>query len=95
MCGGISGYNAEGLPPGPSNIMQVVIKRLSVRGFILFDHLANAGQAIGDLSGWIAAGELAVEEDIQQGFENTPKTFLRLFQGKNLGKQLIQIADPE
>jgi len=95
MCGGISGYNAEGPPPGPSNIMQIVIKRLSVRGFILFDHLANAGQAIGDLSSWIAAGELAVEEDIQQGFANTPKTFLRLFQGKNLGKQLIQIAEAE
>jgi len=95
MCGGISGYNAEGPPPGPSNIMQIVIKRLSVRGFILFDHLANAGQAIGDLSSWIAAGELVVEEDIQQGFANTPKTFLRLFQGKNLGKQLIQIAEAE
>ena len=25
----------------------------------------------------------------------TPATFLRLFEGKNLGKQLIQIAEPE
>ncbi len=95
MCGGISGYNAEEPPPGPRNIMQVVIKRLSIRGFILFDHLANAGQAIADLSKWTASGELVVEEDIQEGFENTPKTFLRLFQGKNLGKQLLKIADPE
>jgi len=95
MCGGISGYNAEEPPPGPRNIMQVVIKRLSIRGFILFDHLAGAGQAIADLSRWTASGELVVEEDIQEGFENTPKTFLRLFQGKNLGKQLLKIADPE
>ena len=94
MCGGISGYNEETPPPGPSNIMQIVIKRLSVKGFILFDHIANAAQAIADLSGWCASGELVVEEDIQEGFENTPKTFLRLFQGKNLGKQLIKIADP-
>lgn len=95
MCGGISGYNAETPPPGPSNIMQVVIKRLSVKGFILFDHIAAAAQAITDLSGWCASGDLVVEEDIQEGFENTPKTFLRLFQGKNLGKQLIKIADAE
>ena len=95
MCGGISGYNEEEPPPGPRNLMQTVIKRLSIRGFILFDHLAGAGQAIADLSAWTAAGDLVVEEDIQEGFENTPRTFLRLFEGKNLGKQLLKIADPE
>jgi len=95
LCGGISAYNEKELPPGPRNLMQTVIKRLSIRGFILFDHLANAAQAITDLSKWSASGELVVEEDIQEGFENTPKTFLRLFEGKNLGKQLLKIADPE
>ncbi len=95
MCGGISAYNEKELPPGPRNLMQTVIKRLSIRGFILFDHLAEAGQAIANLSEWTESGELIVEEDIQEGFENTPKTFLRLFEGKNLGKQLIKIADVE
>jgi len=95
ICGGISAYNEKELPPGPRNIMQIVIRRLSVKGFILFDHMANAGQAIADLSAWSAKGEIAVEEDIQEGFENTPATFLRLFQGKNLGKQLIKIAEQE
>jgi NADPH-dependent curcumin reductase CurA len=95
LCGGISSYNEKELPPGPRNIMQIVVHRLSVRGFILFDHIAGAAQAIADLKRWSAAGDLVVEEDIQEGFENTPKTFLRLFQGKNLGKQLLKIADAE
>ncbi len=95
MCGAISGYNEADPPPGPTNIRQTVVKRLTIRGFILFDHLANAGQAIGDLSKWLESGELVVEEDVQEGFENTPKTFLRLFQGKNLGKQLLKLGDPE
>ncbi len=95
LCGGISGYNEKELPPGPRNIMQIVVHRLSVRGFILFDHIAGVREAIADLSRWCELGELVVEEDIQEGFENTPKTFLRLFQGKNLGKQLIKIADAE
>ena len=95
LCGGISGYNEKELPPGPRNIMQIVVHRLSVRGFILFDHIAGAGEAISELTRLSAAGELVVEEDIQEGFENTPKTFLRLFQGKNLGKQLLKIADAE
>jgi hypothetical protein len=95
LCGGISGYNEKELPPGPRNIMQIIVKRLTVRGFILFDHIAGFAQAIADLGKWSASGEILVEEDIQEGFENTPKTFLRLFQGKNLGKQLLKIADAE
>ncbi len=95
ICGGISSYNEKELPPGPRNFMQIVVHRLSVRGFILFDHIAAAGEAIADLKRWNAAGDLVVEEDIQEGFKNTPKTFLRLFQGKNLGKQLLKIADAE
>jgi len=95
LCGGISGYNEKELPPGPRNIMQIVVHRLSVRGFILFDHIGGVAEAITDLRRWSEAGEIVVEEDIQEGFENTPKTFLRLFQGKNLGKQLLKIADAE
>lgn len=91
LCGGISAYNEETLPPGPSNYMQIVIRRLTVRGFILIDHLKDAAQAIGEISGWLAKGKLAHAEDIQVGFENTPKTFLRLFEGKNLGKQLLKV----
>jgi hypothetical protein len=34
------------------------------------------------------------KEDIQEGFTNAPKTLLRLFEGKNFGKQLLKIADP-
>lgn len=92
LCGGISAYNEETLPPGPSNYMQIVIRRLTVRGFILIDHLKDAGQAIGEISGWLKAGQLAHAEDIQVGFENAPKTFLRLFEGKNLGKQLLKVG---
>ena len=95
VCGGISGYNDETPAPGPSNFMQIVIQRLSVRGFILFDHIANAPQAIADLSKWSAEGEIVVEEDVQEGFENAPATFLRLFEGRNLGKQLLRIADAD
>jgi NADPH-dependent curcumin reductase len=94
LCGGISAYNEEELPPGPSNYMQIVIRRLTVKGFILIDHIAQAGEAIGSILGWINSGELIHAEDIQEGFENTPKTFFRLFEGQNLGKQLLKISDP-
>lgn len=73
--------------------MQIVIRRLTVKGFILIDYLAQAQKAIGDISSWVAEGKLAHAEDVQVGFEKAPQTLLRLFEGKNLGKQLLKIAD--
>ena len=94
LCGGISSYNAAELPPGPKNYMQLVIRRCTMQGFILIDYFHRANEAIAELSSWIDNGELKHAEDIQEGIENTPKTFLRLFEGKNLGKQLLKIAEP-
>jgi len=94
LCGGISQYNETDLPSGPKNYMQLVIKRCRMEGFIVIDYLHRAGEGIKDLSAWIASGELKHAEDIQEGIENTPKTFLRLFEGKNRGKQLLKIAEP-
>ncbi len=94
LCGGISAYNEKELPPGPRNYMQLVIRRCTMQGFLLLDYFSRAREAIDDLSKWIASGELVHAEDIQEGIENTPKTFLRLFQGQNLGKQLLKLGDP-
>ena len=94
LCGGISQYNDTDLPSGPKNYMQLVIRRCRMEGFIVIDYMHRAGEAIKELSAWIASGELKHGEDIQEGIENTPKTFLRLFEGKNRGKQLLKIAEP-
>jgi NADPH-dependent curcumin reductase CurA len=93
LCGGISSYNEAELPAGPKNYMQLVIRRCRMEGFILIDYFHRAPEAIEALSGWITSGKLIHAEDIQEGLENTPQTFLRLFEGKNKGKQLLKIAD--
>ena len=54
----------------------------------------KAAEAIEDLLGWIASGELTYQVDLQEGFDNIPDTLQRLFTGQNLGKQLLKIADP-
>lgn len=94
ICGAISGYNAEEPPPGPRNYLQLLMKRGRMEGFIVMDFLDKVQQAIGDLSGWLMAGKIKYQEDIVQGLENAPQALIRLFEGKNLGKQLVKIADP-
>ena len=94
LCGGISAYNATEPVPGPTNLMNLVIMRGRMEGFIVIDYMHRAGEAITDLMGWIGAGELKYQVDMQEGFDNIPDTLNRLFTGKNLGKQLLKIADP-
>ncbi len=74
--------------------MNLILKRARMEGFIVIDYMARFDEAVQALAEWVAAGKIAHVEDIQEGFENAPKTFLRLFEGKNLGKQLLKIADP-
>ena len=95
LCGAISGYNDAAPTPGPRNMMLLIARRVRMQGFILLDHLHQAATALEALSKWVGEGRIRYREDIQQGFENIPRTLLRLFRGENRGKQLLQIAEPE
>ena len=73
--------------------MNLILQRARMEGFIVIDYAARFGSAAQELMDWITSGKLTFQEDIQEGFENAPRTFLRLFEGKNMGKQLLKIAD--
>ena len=94
LCGGISSYNATEPQPGPKNLLNLIIMRARMEGFIVIDYMDRNHIAVPELLGWIQSGELVSREDIQEGFENIPDTLTRLFTGKNIGKQLLKIADP-
>ena len=91
LCGGIANYNAIDPVPGPNNLMNLVTNRGRMQGFIILDYLPRALEAVEALLGWVGAGELAYEVDVQQGFENIPKTLQRLYTGENFGKQLLRL----
>ena len=94
LCGGISAYNATEPVPGPSNLMNLVVMRARMEGFIILDYMDKASIAVGELLGWVKEDKLKFQIDLQEGFENIPDTLNRLFTGKNIGKQLLKIADP-
>ena len=92
MCGGISGYNEKEPPPGPRNLMNLIITRSRMQGFLVMDYASRFGEAISELSQWVAEGEVVHKEDVQEGIENAPRTFQRLFLGENTGKQLLKLV---
>jgi NADPH-dependent curcumin reductase CurA len=95
LCGGISGYNEKEPPPGPRNLMNIVRLRARIEGLIVIDYARRFAEGTAQLAAWVRAGELAHREDVQHGIENAPRTFLRLFSGENIGKQLLQVGEVE
>jgi NADPH-dependent curcumin reductase CurA len=91
LCGGISSYNSEQAPPGPRSLMSLVGTRSRMEGFLVLDYEDQFSQARKEMSQWMAEGRLVSQEDIQEGFENAPKTFMRLFTGQNRGKQMLKL----
>jgi NADPH-dependent curcumin reductase CurA len=90
-CGMISGYNAMEAMPGPRNIIQVVGKSLTMRGFIVMEFAALRPQFLAEMTGWIADGKLAWEETVFDGVEKAPDAFIGLFSGGNTGKMLVRL----
>lgn len=95
LCGGISsGYSLENQPPGPRNIFMLTVRSARMEGFIVLNYAQRFGEAIEQLVAWVSEGRIVYAEDIQHGLENAPATLRRLFEGKNFGKQILQIGEP-
>lgn len=91
VCGLIARYNAEGPAPGPSNLAMVLIQRLHMQGFIIFDHWDNYPRFLEKIGPKVANGEIDYAETVEEGLERTPDAFLALFEGTNTGKMLVRL----
>ena len=96
VCGIISAYNATELPPGPNLtpllMRDILVKRLTFRGFIVWDFASQEKEALTKLAEWIKEGKLNYREDIVDGIENAPEAFIGLLEGKNFGKLVIRVS---
>ena len=93
ICGAISSYNDEELPPGPSRYMALLVFRARMQGFLVFDYPDKDEAALADIAGLIRSGALVARETIVEGgVEDFGETLLRLFEGRNTGKLVLKIA---
>lgn len=92
ICGAISQYNNTTPIKGPANYLSLLVNRAMMRGIMVADYYPRAGEAMRDMGGWIAAGKLKTREDIDEGLENFPEAFLKLFSGENNGKLVLKVA---
>ena len=92
ICGLISAYNSKTPVPGPFNYRSILVNRLTVRGFIVFDFIAKYPQAATQLGEWHAAGKLKIREDVREGgIDAFPDVLNLLYTSGNFGKLVLKV----
>jgi hypothetical protein len=97
VCGMISWYNAGGLGEGadgfgaPSLWRNILVKFLSVNGFIISNHFDRYPEFLKEVGPKVASGEVRFIEDIAEGIENAPAAFRAMLKGGNKGKQIVKL----
>jgi NADPH-dependent curcumin reductase len=102
VCGMISWYNEGGLGANlvegknllPQLWRSILVKRLSVNGFIITDHSDQFVEFYREVSGRVQSGEISYRESISEGLPSAPEAFISLLKGGNFGKQLVRISSP-
>ena len=90
-CGGISGYNDEKPKPGPSNLVNITTKRLTMKGLIVGDWLDRQGEFEKEAGAHYQAGRLKSMETVVEGLDQAVDAFIGLFDGKNTGKMVVKL----
>ena len=98
VCGLISQYNATSLPDGPDRMNylmgQILRKRMTMRGFIVFDDFGHLYPQFAEQMGaWVKDGKIRYREEMISGLEQAPGAFIGLLKGDAFGKRVIHLAD--
>jgi len=94
LCGMVSQYN-NSKPEAELDMLPVLLKAGTVKGFILLNHLDRLGEASMKLAGWLAEGKIKYHADIADGLENALTAFKSLFTSgaSHRGKLMVRV-DP-
>jgi NADPH-dependent curcumin reductase len=94
ICGTMSIYDKlETQDTGARWMRQILAKRATMQGFLIFDYDARRAEFLADMGAWLRGGLIRYREDITEGLAKAPEAFVDLLAGKNLGKQLVHVAD--
>ena len=95
ICGAMSSGYTDVRLQGPNNYMRICTHQLTVRGILLFFYADRLAEGAAQLGQWVKEGRLHVEENVVDGFENAPALLPTMFSGKQPGKLLLKLGDPE
>ena len=92
ICGAISQYNNTAPVQGPKNYLSLLVNRARMEGIVVFDYTERFPLAVAELAGYLKDGRMKSKEDVVVGLDTFPETLLKLFNGENFGKLVLQVA---
>jgi NADPH-dependent curcumin reductase CurA len=92
MCGAVSNFGTQ-QQPSTAVLMEVVLRRLTVQGFIIRDFEALRPEFEERVSGWLASGDLVDRATVVEGLANAGAGLAGLLSGANVGKALVRLSD--
>ncbi|KAK1288013.1 NADP-dependent alkenal double bond reductase P2 [Acorus calamus] len=91
VCGLISQYNLT-KQDSVHNLFCLITKRIRMQGFIEPDFKHQYPQFLELVIQYIRDGKLIYVEDVVEGIEKAPSALIGLFSGRNVGKQVVNVA---
>jgi len=92
LCGQISMYNETKISIGPRIQPQLLTHSALLKGFIVRNYADRFDEGIRLLAHWLKENKLKYVENVILGLGNAPKAFIGLFEGENLGKQIVKVS---
>ena len=93
LCGAISQYvDGVARPHTLSNAFSIFKEMARMEAFFIYEMADRFPRAEAAMAQWIAASRLRYQEDILEDLERMPQALIRLFEGRNVGKQLVHVA---
>ncbi|RVQ69506.1 NADP-dependent oxidoreductase [Croceicoccus ponticola] len=93
VCGMIANYNNQTEPYPIRNMWQVLVNRITMRGFLAYEAADMLHEAEDALADWVRHGKLIATENVATGLDATPDAFIRLMSGQTQGKTLVRLDE--
>ena len=91
VCGLVATYAADEPTAGPRRFDQVLMRRLTIKGFFAPDWLHRGDEINQLLRPWLHDGRITLHFDMSDGLESVPDAYRKLFTGANIGKVLVRL----
>ncbi|MEY2400763.1 MAG: hypothetical protein QOJ08_874 [Ilumatobacteraceae bacterium] len=93
LCGMISNFDEANPRNDISKLISVVLKRLTIRGFIVRDHEDMRPEFERQVAEWLRDGKAVSKDTIYEGLEHAVEALFGVMTGANVGKMLVRL-DP-
>ncbi|MFJ9737001.1 NADP-dependent oxidoreductase [Streptomyces sp. NPDC101166] len=92
VCGALNRQSTARPDEGPGDLLSVLGKRLTIRGFTLWDHLERAAEFGAQFRSWLREGSIVYDETVIEGLASAPQALLDLVRGVYTGKTVVRLG---